>query len=266
MQSPPPRLYKYQPLSAVTLAALKVRTIWFGPLDALNDPFDCAVPLRYAEVTASECRRLLDGKEGSWTNIARDPRYVNVSGQPTREMCDGVAKAGRDVVERFAADNYSTLGITCFSETPDNPLLWSHYGGAHRGLCLEFDTSSPWLSKLHQVRYADDSHEINLVDALLGDHSQILSTTLTKSACWSYEREWRALHRVAKTNYCYGIEALTGVYLGARLTASEIDLVCHTLHGTPTKLFRMRRSDVSFKLYAEPMTYTPYVHPTGPAV
>jgi hypothetical protein len=131
---------------------------------------------------------------------------------------------------------------------------------------LEFDTKSPWLSKLHRVRYADESHEINLVDALLGDHSQIISTLHTKSMCWSYEREWRGIHQVARTNYCYGLEALTGVYLGARLTPAEIDLVCHTLHGSPTKLYRMRRSDISFTLHAESVTYTPYSPPLQGAV
>ena len=31
------------------------------------------------------------------------------------------------------------IGITCFSETHDNPLMWSHYTNKHKGFCVEYD-------------------------------------------------------------------------------------------------------------------------------
>ena len=32
----------------------------------------------------------------------------------------------------------SMLKISCFSEEPDNMLLWSHYGNKHTGICIGF--------------------------------------------------------------------------------------------------------------------------------
>jgi hypothetical protein len=255
----PSRLYKYQQLTAQSLAALKVRTIWFGSPSRLNDPFDCAVPWRVKTVTAEDCLRLFaERSEPKWVQIQNDRRYVDASGHPTPLLVQVVENAGRAAFERFAADSYTERGVTCFSEAPDNTLLWSHYGGGHRGMCLEFDTSSPWLSRLHQVRYTDDLTELDVVDCLIGDSYNVLSLLLTKASCWSYEREWRALHKEAGTEYCYGIDALTGVYLGAALTPSEKDLVAHIVHGTTTKLFEVKRSPTSFRLDVQSMTYTPY--------
>jgi len=66
--------------------------------------------------------------------------------------------------------------------------------------------------------------------------------------------------------YGYGVDALTGVYLGAALSDSEKDLVAHTMHGAPTKLFQIVRSDTSFQLEVRQATYLPYQYPGPSAV
>jgi hypothetical protein len=263
----PARLYKYQPLSAQTLAALKVRTLWFGRPSRLNDPFDCAVPWRLKTVTAEDCLRLIDdASDPRWRQVRNDPRYIDSRGQPTPTLIKEVANAGQRTFAEFAAEFYSNRGVTCFSESPTNTLLWSHYGGGHRGVCLEFDTSSPWLKRLHPVNYSDDLPQLSVVDQLRGDPVGILALFLTKASCWSYEQEWRAIHKEADKEYCYGIEALTAVYLGAALTDPEKDLICHTLHGTPVRLFEVRRSAMSFRLETHTVEYTPYQYRPADAV
>jgi hypothetical protein len=261
-RKPPARLYKYQPFSARTLTALKTRTVWFGRPSGLNDPFDCDVPTRFSEISVDDCARLLKSKEGAhWGPIHTDPRCIDSSGSPTEFLRSSLQRSGENTLRDHARESYSSRGVTCFSETPDSTLLWSHYGGAHRGICLEFDTSSPWLDKLHKVRYTDEIPEINIVDVLTGDTSRVLWTLLTKASCWQYESEWRAIHKEADTLYCYGIEALTGVYLGAKLSDSEKDLVAHVVHGSNTQLHAMTRSPTSFRLEAGPVQYTPFRYP-----
>jgi hypothetical protein len=254
---PPPRLYKYQPFSTRALTALKSRTLWFARPSTLNDPYDCAVPYRLAEVTLEECCRLLrTKKDGGWPQLRSDRRYVDEAGTPTEEFRQLVERAGDEGFAQFAQDNYTKRGISCFSESPTDTLLSSHYGGGHRGFCLEFDTSSQWLAPIHQVRYARDLPEINLVDILCGDHTRTLSTLLTKAECWSYEREWRAIHSRPDQLYGYGVEALTGVYLGAALEPPEKDLIGHILHGSPTNLYEVDRSASSFRLEARQVQYS----------
>jgi len=264
---PPSQLYKYQPFSAQVLTALKARTIWFGKPARLNDPFDCAIPWRLKPVTAEDCLRLLSERTAPpWDRAWTDRRFIDVEGRPTLALINVVEKAGRDALTKFGEESYSTRGVTCFSESPDNTLLWSHYGGGHRGICLEFDTSSPLLNRLHPVRYTDDLTELDAVDLLLSDKMDVLNLVLTKALCWSYEREWRAIHMDADTEYCYGVDALTGVYLGAALSAAEKDLVAHTLHGSPTKLFQVVRAEASFRLNALQAEYVPYQYSHGNVV
>lgn len=229
----------------------------------LNDPFDCAVPIGCSPVNLEACTRLLQSKEGQqWGPIRANPQWVDQAGRATEALRAAVERSGRSVMEDFERNDYSERGITCFSEAPDNTLLWSHYGDGHRGICLEFDTASPWLAKLHKVVYTDDIPQVNIVDLLLGDESQVLVGLLTKASCWSYEREWRAIHRDAGMLYCYSFEALTAVYLGAKLSPAEKDLVAHTLHGAPTQLYEIRRGAASFRLHAEPVDYTPFKFPS----
>ncbi len=244
------------------LTALKARTIWFGRPARLNDPFDCAIPWRSKPVSAEDCLRLLAKHPAlSWDRLRTDRNFIDAAGRPTPALIGVVEKAGRDAVMKFAEESYSARGVTCFSESPDSTLLWSHYGGAHRGICLEFNTRSPWLNRLHPVRYTDDLTELDLVDLLVSDKLDILGLVLTKALCWSYEREWRAIHMEADTEYCYGVHALTSVYLGAALSAAQKDLVAHMLHGAPTKLFEVVRADASFRLVTRQVDYEPYRYP-----
>ena len=259
--TPPPRLYKYQPLSARTLTSLKSRELWFGAPSGLNDPYDCAVPYRLGTVTLDDCERYLEHKPTLAEQARRSDGYLDDTGRPTEALRQAVENGARKAFEEQVRRT-SSRGVACFSENAVSTLLWSHYGGGHRGICLEFDTSSPWLSKLHPVRYCDDIPEVNAISMLLDSDPDTLWVYLTKASCWSYEREWRAIYGKAGTAYCYGIEALTGVYLGAALSATERDLVAHLLHGTPVTLYDVSRSSSSFALETRVVEYSPYRHNT----
>src|SRR5207253_3097370 len=47
-------------------------------------------------------------------------------------------------------------GICCFSEEYNNPLLWSHYGDQHRGICIGYTLDRRPKPDLRQVRYGGD--------------------------------------------------------------------------------------------------------------
>jgi hypothetical protein len=82
-------------------------------------------------------------------------------------------------------------GLLCFSRNWDNLLMWSHYGSAHTGICLGFDTPDTnganfdtdvlyQPSVIPRPRRREDLH-LDLVFRLLR----------TKHESWSYEQEVR---------------------------------------------------------------------------
>ncbi|WP_233620265.1 DUF2971 domain-containing protein [Burkholderia multivorans] len=93
--------------------------------------------------------------------------------------------------------------ILCLTESPDNPVMWTHYADTHRGVVIrlrdypEFD--SPYI-RAKPVNYVAETprlvDEEFLSDMLSGRTSFNVNALLerliyTKSAGWAYEREWR---------------------------------------------------------------------------
>ncbi|MGS4346862.1 DUF2971 domain-containing protein [Myroides odoratus] len=45
-------------------------------------------------------------------------------------------------LERLTRKFFKNSYVTCFSETNDNYLMWSHYSSSHSGICLEFSSKN----------------------------------------------------------------------------------------------------------------------------
>jgi len=73
----------------------------------------------------------------------------------------------RDALNAFIDRFNKQFGIICFSATPSDPLLWSHYAKGHTGVVLQVEHAK---EELHEVTY-DTSCPILDVDCLL--HSGI---------------------------------------------------------------------------------------------
>jgi hypothetical protein len=89
-------------------------------------------------------------------------------------------------------DAYSSeYGMVCFSANWVSPVLWSHYGSKHRGICLGFDVRR---DRVEWVKYEDERILANLKD---NQDPRTLDTKLqtllrsTKYKHWSYEEEIR---------------------------------------------------------------------------
>lgn len=101
------------------------------------------------------------------------------------------------------------IGITCFSETPSNMLMWSHYANKHTGICVEYDFSRLFSTAantlLLPVTYTNkrplfpmDKFEIGMDGKVKNSQqlpaealSEIIRSLTIKSDAWAYEREWR---------------------------------------------------------------------------
>jgi hypothetical protein len=102
----------------------------------------------------------------------------------------------RNVIRDFKDAYDSHTGLLCFSANWTNPVLWSHYGSKHRGMCLGFNLKRNLANK---VLYQDDRILTNLGDKLdplaLNDELQDL-LLCTKFEHWKYEEEFRVFLRL----------------------------------------------------------------------
>jgi hypothetical protein len=41
--------------------------------------------------------------------------------------------------KKIFPDTLKNMGVSCFSETGDNMLMWSHYADCHQGICVAYN-------------------------------------------------------------------------------------------------------------------------------
>jgi hypothetical protein len=95
----------------------------------------------------------------------------------------------RKIVTDFKNENDGKTGLLCFSANWTNPVLWSHYGAKHRGICLGFNLRKTLVEKIQyeQKRISIGKGSLrSLNDAV---KKQLLCT---KFSHWEYESEYRA--------------------------------------------------------------------------
>lgn len=164
-------LYKYCSISTPqqyerTIKILKGKLFFSSPKN-FNDPFELSAKV----------------------NISTSPLLLNLNSREVKE----VHRVFRVAQPEAVSDEWKEkIGILCLSETPQQILMWSHYGANHTGVCIGFDSGDlPFKSAL-KVHYSDerpfiqfDSSPKNLLERVL----------LTKSSHWSHEQEWRIIKR-----------------------------------------------------------------------
>ena len=148
---------------------------------------------------------------------------------------DGIQPEALDLARwcmaRFLENLNESMGIISFSSVVRDPILWSHYADAHRGMVIE--VSYLIDESLHKVEYTNSrpiipSHCIRDPVAHGTEIIQILEKHYRqKSPSWSYENEYRAVASLALCQPCGGMFLLkipenfvTRVILGVRSSTS----------------------------------------------
>lgn len=158
----------------------------------------------------------------------------------------------------FAIDNNTVgrsyydanFGVLSLTETPDNLLMWSHYGDSHKGVVLGFDESHPFfqgdevvsgLSRLNKVEY---SQKRPILSISTQNNPKVF---LRKSVDWSYEREWRLIRPLTEAASMISREGLSPLCLfeiphgaiktvvtGSQITPNEYREICDYCAMTPS--------------------------------
>ncbi len=151
-------------------------------------------------------------------------------------------------------------GIVCFAQRDDCPLMWSHYGDQHRGICIGYSIPARARGEIHKVDYSSGRLiQASKVDAML-DEDQVAqrevdeAVLLRKAENWNYEQEWRLIGRQGLQNSLLELEE---VIFGLKCTAATKFIVMQALskRKRSAKFFEMREKSGVFDLSKNPLNY-----------
>jgi len=125
------------------------------------------------------------------------------------------------------------VGLLCFSRQWGNPVLWSHYGERHRGLCLGFEVDD---ATIQPVTYSTKRFALQpdpLKPNGAPDQELVQKLMFTKYDHWQYEAELRAFVPLDPSESENGIFfsefgpklKLTSVIVGALSSLSRDEVV-----------------------------------------
>jgi len=186
-------LYKYRSIDKNTLKILGNHELYFAKLSEFNDPWEGKPNLVVNGNQRSincYCKSLVK------KYLADSPEFSRISPQERIALGQQLLNRLRRNPQQHFQDSLwriiSNYGILSLSENPDHPLMWSHYADSHKGICIEFDTSSHYFSYAYQVYYEQHFPTVCVdTESPRNDDKIAHIAILTKASFWSYEQEWR---------------------------------------------------------------------------
>ena len=284
----PRKFYRYQRFSLMTIDSLCHDQLHFADPGVFNDPLECQPTVEpdsdrdtlrlvltelirkrvESEVLASLKIAKLKGKKAAAhaKKLGKQAaRYEldNIAYHATNpEHGDSIEEAECWLLNSGIQDEFLRQydrGVCCFSSAFNNPLLWSHYGDQHRGVCIGYGLNRNPKPKLYEVKYGGNRTVFTslIAKALLDDDPKSKEyldgkVMLRKASSWSYEREWRLLsHRGIQDSPL----ALKDVTFGLRCPTSVIHAIITALESRDeeVKFYQMYEIRGNFKLKREPV-------------
>jgi hypothetical protein len=182
-RKPPDFVYSYRTIDDKLRDTLIKQQLWLSNPLSFNDPFDCNFPIQ-KDCTAEEATKVVEAmlQIGNFSPEFRKHARIEAS-------------QGRIIYPEACAKSWqsamSATGVACFSATPTNILMWSHYASKHQGVCLGFK-HLPRRLDLQPMEYCRTMPSVRIVDMMPRPSLELLKKLLlTKSRDWSYEKEWR---------------------------------------------------------------------------
>jgi len=210
----PTHLYRYQSLTAHSLASLLNDTVWLSTPTTFNDPFDCAITLSRAKLKDSIDLAIAD---------------IAIRNNTSKEKIfnhDTVTDQDAEAYERLRTslkNSMQKIGVLCFSAAPAEILMWSHYANNHKGFCVEYDFSegSHLRNIARPVCYSENIPELSLANLSQRAESNFLDVCIfTKAKQWQYEQEWRVIMSEGGRSF-QAPAKITSIIFGARMPTEE---------------------------------------------
>lgn len=186
------RLFRFRRIGKYLRQEIEYSELFCADPDKLNDPFDCTFSLSAAIERVLE-KSLDDERRSILTHLLGE-------------------FSKRHPADRINGE--SRVGVCCFSDTWNIPVMWSHYARNHTGICLRYEfeqeyfvdrypipstDGKPGLLGIAAVSYCDNafSEWLENGELMSGDdrwspiQQSIQHLLSSKSEGWGVEREAR---------------------------------------------------------------------------
>lgn len=231
--SVPKMLYKYRKFDLFSLKMLTNGTVYFSDPRNFNDPLDCK-PEILVDVDLDSLEGLCMRMTDQSSKILHECKLAAAfhQGDTTEKEAYLIYLLGNRVKEVLHSD-LGMNGVLSLAESWSCPLMWSHYGDQHNGICLGYETRSSYeLIKNIDYEGTRCIKCSDLVDSYINGCSTAKERIkdaffFTKANDWKYEREWRLISdRPGEESSPF---KLTEIYFGMRcdhaIKASIVNLM-----------------------------------------
>jgi hypothetical protein len=259
----PRYLYKYRAFNVNALRQLDLAEVYYADPSRFNDPLD-SHPTIHVDTDLLSLERLLyrmlvrlSGKEQALKEMGNH-RYMSTEYGDYKidpETARYYTRRLADHVDRMLADELVGHGVLSLSAKWDCPLMWSHYGDEHRGLCIQYDTSDSAFHNLKPVSYSrpravriTDMIEWKIKGNTRAKDKVIDTYFFSKAPQWRYEREWRDVAESAGTGDAPAY--VSAVLFGLRCDHTVMNAVVrlHARSDRAVRFYVIRPLDGSFRL------------------
>jgi hypothetical protein len=231
-------IYKYVDLDTAE-KIIENHSLKFSSPITFNDPFDLNNNLVDFSYNRMDLKKVVDKGKGSMNHSERK-KLLNEN----LKKSENVFKTFNHVFDK----EKETCGISCFSKSFNNTLMWSHYADKHKGVCLGFsinplDNGDDFLMLC--VRYA---HEIKPLNYFRNRDIVLLNWLFTKSHVWSYEEEVRIyLKRNGFVNF--NKKCLKEIHFGVRTPKEYIEKIKKLLKKNGYSVNKLTKMSVDTKTF-----------------
>jgi hypothetical protein len=261
--------YRYRGFSTNTLESLCRDTLYFAHPGTFNDPLDCS-PTLDCDSSLEEMRELLSVliRKRVRTEVLASLSQARVRGDKNTSHADksalleaqyqlaNIAYNATDPEYEMSAEEaeewlltcqieielcrHYERGVCCFSTSYKDPLLWSHYGDQHRGLCIGYGLDRRPHPEMHRVIYGSNRsiRTSVLIGALVHEETTAKyeldrDVLLRKSREWRYEKEYRLIGDQGERESPLLLKEIT---FGLRCSESVIHAVTKALAGRDSNM------------------------------
>jgi hypothetical protein len=239
-------IYKYHEINQFAYDIIINSELNFKNPFMFNDPFDCNLTID-ANNTPEQIKHYY--QIANWKKSAEnDPEIQQLI---ATNFTDQVAFKRK--INSISKQVISKLGLSCFTQTKDNLLMWAHYTKDHKGMCLEFDylLDPVFFKPLKKVVYDKCYPVYNYYNDKNNVVGQLM---LHKSHHWAYEQEIRIIKKEQGVHPFNPI-SMRKIYFGVKTPAKQIEtlkkLVRNSNKYKHVQLFNARLDETNYQLNFE---------------